>query len=37
VQRYLHSRTDDDGQHDALLQLPRWQARKTATKHMSRR
>jgi hypothetical protein len=37
VQRCLRSRTDDNGQHDALLQLPRWQVRKTATKHMSRR
>jgi hypothetical protein len=36
VQRYLRSRSDDDGQQDALLQLPRWQVRKTATKHMSR-
>lgn len=37
VQRCLRSRADDDEQDDALLQLPRWQARKTATKHLSRR
>ena len=36
AQRYLRSR-NDDGQHDALLLLPRWQARKAATKHISRR
>jgi hypothetical protein len=36
VQRCLRSRADD-GQHDAMLQLPRWQARKAATRHMSRR